>query len=205
MSTSRTGPLIGGLFGLMALLLVGVFVFGPRSIEPVQKRKTDEIVRPAAVQSGSPETLEPARTTAAPEAVDADAAISNLLVDPSLTHGQIVGRLLELIPTFSEDDQANAAQHVANLSDDETTGLWIPKIVDRSLPEPAARVLVADLYNRSHDLLLPLLATLADDPRSPFAKESAETLEVLIGPREGEGTWTANVRTWKASQPVEAP
>lgn len=208
---SRSAYLVGGVFALMALLLLGVFFLGSRMPEPAVAPSAPP--RVAAPPVPAPPIADPLESESTPPGrapfvggiADGDAAISEVIANPDLDNAQIVTKLVEMIPKLSEEEQANAAQHTANLSDDVVAAVWIPKILDRSMPEPAARVLVADLYNRSHDLLLPVLAALADDPKSPFAQESAETLEVIIGPREGSRTWTASFRTWKATQPASTP
>jgi hypothetical protein len=116
-------------------------------------------------------------------------SIAEILDRTDLDFPTTVNQLVSILPKLNADQQAEAAQHIANLSDDEAAKSWLPKVINQSLPQPAAEVLFNDMLNRPHEMLLPFLSKLADMPQHPQSTQSAEILEVLFGQPPAGTKW----------------
>ena len=112
-----------------------------------------------------------------------------ILGDQNLTPSDVVKRLIEELPRFDASTQEEAAQHIANLSDDQTAMIWVQKITSNQLPLPVAEILFNNLLSRSEDLVLPTLAAIADQPNHPQNSESAQILEPLLGSPKPGSSW----------------
>ncbi len=122
--------------------------------------------------------------------------ISQLLLDDSLEHEEVARQLLALLPRFAPDQQEEAAQHIANLAEDNLAAEYAAMLVRNSLPAPAAEVFFSELMNRPHEILIPTLSQIADQPNHPQKQDSIDVLEVLYGtPENGLNwqSWTAKV------------
>jgi hypothetical protein len=84
-----------------------------------------------------------------------------------------VNQLIEALPNLNAELQAEAAQHIANLSDDALAAQWAQKILSQTLPQPASGVLFNDLLSRPYEMLLPILSRLADMPKHPQSTHRA--------------------------------
>lgn len=126
---------------------------------------------------------------------DGEERISSILSNPNLDFPSAVNRLLELLPGLDERAQEAAANHIANLSDEKSTGQWIPMLVANQLPAPATEVLFNDLLNRPQELAMPVLASIADQPVHPKSKSSIEILETLYGPSPQNIKWSVWVKS----------
>jgi hypothetical protein len=142
----------------------------PKNIVP----NTVEAVPPFAGEAPTIETGDP---------------IAKILDRTDLDFPSTVNRLIAILPKLNSDEQAEAAQHIANLSDDEAAKSWLPKVINQSLPQPAAEVLFNDMLNRPHEMLLPFLSKLADMPQHPQSTQSVEILEVLFGQPPAGTKW----------------
>jgi hypothetical protein len=100
-----------------------------------------------------------------------------------------VNQLLAAMPKLNPNQQAEAAQHIANLSDDTLAAQWSQKMIVQSLPQPASEALFNDMLNRPHEMLLPFLSKLADMPQHPQSTQSVEILDVLFGQPPAGTKW----------------
>ena len=121
--------------------------------------------------------------------------ISDVLSNTSLDFTGVVTKLLETLPRLDPERQAEAAHHISNLSDDTTCSTWSRLVASNSLPQPAAEVLFNDMLNRPHDLLMPFLGAIADQPVHPLHKDSTDVLETLFGQPPQGTPWSAWVKT----------
>ena len=121
--------------------------------------------------------------------------ISDVLSNTSLDFTGVVTKLLETLPSLDPERQAEAAHHISNLSDDTTCSTWSRLVASNSLPTPAAEVLFNDMLNRPHDLLMPFLGAIADQPVHPLHKDSTDVLETLFGQPPQGTPWSAWVKT----------
>jgi len=127
--------------------------------------------------------------------------ISAIISNPNLDFPSAVVRLLETLPRLTEPEQAEAAQHVANLSDEKSAAQWSAMLVAGQLPPAAGEVLFNDLLNRPHDLTMPALAAMADQPYHPKSKDSIAILDVLYGQPPQGAKWAAWIKEKMAEVP----
>ncbi len=201
-----------GLFSLVLILLTAGLLlvaflgwWGARRGEvPVELPPS----APVAVETVPPSALPPpevpeagaAATPAQPPEIaapDGTDPISDIIADPGLDFPGAVAKLLALLPSLDEARQQEAAQHIANLSDDTTAARWAAMLVANQLPPAAATVLFHNLLNRPHDLIMPMLSTIADQSGHPQNQASIEILETLYGappPGQSWSTWVPSRR-----------
>lgn len=127
--------------------------------------------------------------------------VSEILSCPDEDFANTVNQLLSAMAKLNPEQQAEAAQHIANLSDDTLAAQWSQKIISQSLPQPASEVLFNDLLNRPHELLMPFLSKLADMPQHPQSTQSVEILEVLFGQPPVGSNWKKWVKLKVAVAP----
>ena len=120
--------------------------------------------------------------------------ISDVLSNTSLDFTGVVNKLLETLPRLAPERQAEAAHHISNLSDDTTCSTWSRLVASNSLPTPTAEVLFNDMLNRPHELLMPFLGAIADQPTHPLHKDSTDVLETLFGQPPQGTPWSVWVK-----------
>jgi hypothetical protein len=147
---------------------------------------TNEPAQTPTIPASSPATTQPSPNISDESATD---PISEILSHSDEDFANTVNQLLVAMPTLNPDQQAEAAQHIANLSDDALAAQWSQKMIVQSLPQPASEVLFNDLLNRPHELLMPFLSKLADMPQHPQSTQSVEILEVLFGQPPAGTKW----------------
>lgn len=200
------------LAGFLVLLLCGAGIWvgayfletGNKTYRAAQKK---EPVPAAATAPGAVSAQHgPDQAPNAPRAdQDSDSTgddrISEIIANPNLDFPSAVNRLLEILPGLNEAEQEEAAQHIANLSDEKSAAQWSSMLVANQLPAPAAEVLFNDLLNRPQELNMPVLASMADQSVHPKNKDSVEILETLYGPPPQGTTWSAWVKAKLAEEP----
>ena len=132
---------------------------------------------------------------------EANDPVSEILSRPDEDFANTVNQLLTALPKLNPEQQAEAAQHIANLSDDALAAQWSQKMIVQSLPQPASELLFNDLLNRPHELLMPFLSKLADMPQHSQSTQSVEILEVLYGQPPAGTKW----EKWVKIKAQEAP
>jgi hypothetical protein len=132
--------------------------------------------------------------TIQPNKVPESDPISDVLSNERLNSSAAATKLLEILPRLDADRQSEAAHHIANLSDDVACSTWSKMVVSNSLPQPTAEVLFNDMLNRPHELLMPFLGAIADQPAHPLHKDSTEVLETLFGQPPQGTSWSAWVK-----------
>ena len=211
-----------GLSGLLLFLVCGIlgfFILSDRSndfSETELYKKADIFKETARYSENAAPTAtnEPAQTPAIPDSLPAlpqpsptlsevtkEDPVSEILSRSDEDFANTVNQLLVAMPTLNPDQQAEAAQHIANLSDDALAAQWSQKMIVQSLPQPASEVLFNDLLNRPHELLMPFLSKLADMPQHPQSTQSVEILEVLFGQPPAGTKW----EKWVKSQGQDSP
>ena len=188
------------VFFLSALGLFAFLVFFQKSgsgtkEQPIQvttpTKKSAPIPEAPAIQPPPLATPKPLVKTTTLEESD---PISDVLSDQNLDFTGVVTKLLETLPKLDADRQSEAAHHIANLSDDTTCNTWSRLVASDSLPAPVAEVLFNDMLNRPHELLMPFLGSIADQPTHPLFKDSSDVLEVLFGPPPQGTLWSAWIK-----------
>jgi len=196
-----------GLSGLLLFLVCGIlgfFILSDRSndfSETELYKKADIFNKTARYSENAAPTAtnEPLQTTTTPDSSPAtpqtspssgdEDPVSEILASSEEDFATTVNYLLAAMPKLNPEQQAEAAQHIANLSDDTLAAQWSQKMIVQSLPQPASEVLFNDLLNRPHELLLPFLSKLADMPQHPQSTQSVEILEVLFGQPPAGTKW----------------
>ena len=165
--------------------------------------------RPATIPSNEPIQTLPG-SDSLPATREASATISEeMMADPvseilsrsDEDFASTVNQLLAAMPKLNPEQQVEAAQHIANLSDDALAAQWSQKMIVQSLPQPASELLFNDLLNRPHELLMPFLSKLADMPQHSQSTQSVEILEVLFGQPPAGTKW----EKWVKNKAQEAP
>ena len=215
----------GLVFLLLAFVLFGFLIFGDlagvqkQNVRTEPRKATARLSNPAQdevseFQSKTTATNEPAQTPAIPDSAratpqslptisenPAEDPISEILSRSDEDFASTVNELLAAMSKLNPDQQAEAAQHIANLSDDALAAQWSQKMIVQSLPQPASEVLFNDLLNRPHELLMPFLSKLADVPQHSQSTQSVEILEVLFGQPPAGTKW----EKWVKSQGQDSP
>jgi hypothetical protein len=175
--------------------LLGMVVFWVISIELRTNPATNALEQSHSQisKNSSHQSVElrgdPLTNSSTPQDFAVEDKVAAILGDQTLTPSGVVKRLIEELPRFDTATQEEAAQHIANLSDDGTAMIWLQKLISNQLPLPAAEILFNNLLSRSKDLVLPTLASIADQPNHPQQSESSQILEPLLGSPQSGFTW----------------
>ena len=131
----------------------------------------------------------------------------NVLIDTVLTSeaepGEKGATLLALMPRVPPEQQAEAAQHVANLLADEDYDQFGLQLVNTNTPTDVQIVIFADVVNRPNTIKLPLLFEVAKTPEHPKAAESKELLELYLQTDYGNDweLWKTKISDWLKKNP----
>jgi hypothetical protein len=178
---------------IVTILLIAVFL--EILSEPPGNIAPDTSIHPQAETTLNSSTLRPEPKKESPTNSDLEQNPSNddkiaaILGNQNLTPSDTVRRLIEELSQLDKSTQEEAAQHIANLSDDQTATIWVQKIILNQLPPSVAEILFYNLITRSEELVLPTLASIADQPNHPLSKESTQILEPLLGSSKPGSTW----------------
>lgn len=197
------------LLGFLVLLLCGIGIWSAvffmqdanlkaKAPAPAPATKAPES-KPRS--QSAPVDAKPAEPVETPQPPAQD-RISAIISNPNLDFPSAVNQLLEALPSLDEEEQDEAAHHIANLSEDKTAESWIGMVVKNQLPAPALDVLFNDMLNRPHELLMPALANMADQASHPKKSDSVEVLEVLYGTPDQGYTWSAWVKQKMSEEPA---
>jgi len=144
-------------------------------------RPAEEPPRPNQVlQQLSPDGTKAAKRIL-PEMSDWDRKLEAILTQNEKNPKQAVLLLLNMLPTLKEEEQAEAADHAANLLEDEDYASVMPQLVNARLPEEIVDIFYTDLLNRPDELKLPALLEVARQPGHPYHEEAKETLSLFLG------------------------
>lgn len=132
---------------------------------------------------------EPSTSSYPPQVPSDEDKVAAILGGQNLTPSDAVKLLMKELPTFDEATQEEAALHIANLSDDQTAVIWSNRLISNQLPPVAAAILFHNLLTKAEDLVLPTLASIADQATHPHQAESTQILESLIGSPDTGYTW----------------
>ncbi len=105
--------------------------------------------------------------------------------------------LIELLPTLPPEALARAAEEAATrLSDTDYTAALRPTLIAPQTHGMAMSVLFADLMQRPDSVSLPILATIAQDPKHPYSQNARENLQFLLGQDFGNdwARWNEAIR-----------
>jgi hypothetical protein len=191
---------------LIALLLSGKKpASGPQTVA-TSKGETNP--SPSHIAS-HPRTNKTARLMAVIEARTNTAAGPNwnVIIDTVLTSeaepGEKGATLLALLPRVPAEEQAAAAQHVANLLADEDYEQFGLQLANTNTPPDVQDIIFADVMDRPDKIKLPLLLEVAKTPDHPKATESKELLELYLEKDYGNDweLWKTKIDDWLKKNP----
>lgn len=193
------------LFGILGLFIAALGLLTYIALSPNDEGSTKDRALQTKPANKSPQPrLDPLpplppstpapNPTIQPNKVPESDPISDVLSNERLNSSAAATKLLEILPRLDADRQSEAAHHIANLSDDVACSTWSRLVASNSLPQPAAEVLFNDMLNRPHELLMPFLGAIADQPVHPLHKDSTDVLETLFGQPPQGTPWSAWIK-----------
>jgi len=200
MSNKKILAVILGLFSATVALLAFLLFFTndeskiPEHTNQALSSKKEIPSSPSNVQEPLPPPAPSSQANPAVNQIAQADPISDVLSNTSLDFTGVVTKLLETLPRLDPERQAEAAHHISNLSDDTTCSTWSRLVASNSLPTPTAEVLFNDMLNRPHELLMPFLGAIADQPTHPLHKDSTDVLETLFGQPPQGTPWSVWVK-----------
>lgn len=117
----------------------------------------------------------------------------------------VVKNLIELYPKLSNAGKLEAVEHLTMLVPDEDYEPLAKILMDKEVLPAVSSELLTDLIDRPNDVKMPLMLSIARDPKHPGAKEAKENLELLIEPEEELGDdwdkWEKAMEEWVKENP----
>jgi hypothetical protein len=107
-------------------------------------------------------------------------------------------RILALIPTAPADAQAELAQHLVNMVQDDHYADTAGLLTNSATPSAVSTVLMNDLLNRNNNLKLPTLLDIARSDDHPLKDQAREMLELLLQENHGSNwdDWSTSINTF---------
>lgn len=182
----------------------------PSTATPTTPTPRHEVSRPSALATGT-QAVPPAAAPAAVEA--AESTPLNVITNWEEKVEEILGtdepeavkakQMLEIFPRLTAEGQTEAAQHLANLTEDQDFAPLGAILTDAAMPEEVLEVIMADLMNRPNTVKLPLLLEVAKLEAHPNAEEARDLLELFL--EEDYGTdwaqWQSQIQVWLQENP----
>jgi hypothetical protein len=108
--------------------------------------------------------------------------------------------ILALIPTAPPDAQAELAQHLVNMVQDDHYQGTADLLTNSATPSGVSTVLMNDLLNRNNNLKLPMLLDIAQQDDHPLKDQAREMLELLLQEDHGSNwnDWSTSVNNYLA-------
>ena len=185
----------------MGVVCLGAIGWWRASQAPAEPRVGEVSAEEAAIPSARPVVAAtpvpsiPTGSLVPPAAASGEEVVAAIIAAPDLSEKAAVAKLFEAMPQLDARSQSEAAEHIANLSDDAEARQWSQRVIAWDLPEPAAEVLYQQLNNRPLEVLYPVLGAIADDPKHPKRQETLEALSVLSDPPPVGTTWSQWLQT----------
>jgi hypothetical protein len=212
MDSRRTAAVVGGLIVVAA----GLIFFAHRHKSEITPARPNPLPAAAGLSKATP-TPEPVASQAEPTVAAAPteppAPSENSAwedkIDQALRASvndlQTVQVLIGLLPTFPEEGQIDAADHITNLLTDEQYNIAIPLVTNPKLPETVLGVFMTDLMNRDDPVKLRTLLKVAQIPEHPFREEALADLQIYVDAdyETNWPKWNSAVEAYIASHPRE--
>jgi hypothetical protein len=156
----------------------------------------------APVQPVHATAEEPAQT-AAPELTEAtvstnwEQSLEGILLSDDDDNTK-ADHILALIPTAPPDAQAELAQHLVNMVQDDHYENTADLLTNSTTPSAVSTVLMNDLLNRNNNLKLPTLLDIARTDDHPLKDQAREMLELLLQEDHGSNwdDWSTSINNW---------
>lgn len=166
---------------------------------PTRTASTQSAQKPAAEAES-----EPAKPAAPQQMEEWEIKIDQVL-QANTGETETAQILISMLPTLPPDGQAEAAQHISNLIQDEDYNRVMPLLRNTALSEEVQDVLVTDLMNREDKVKLPALLEVAKISNHPHQEEALTDLEIFLD--EDYGTnwamWEAKMKQYLKEQEAE--
>jgi hypothetical protein len=212
MDARRTTAILGGLIALGAGVIFFAHTHKTETTPPppFPAPTVHGLVKPTpvptptipdstpAMNEPSNEATPPAPSTAWEDRID-QALRSNV------SDAQTAQILIGMLPTFPEEGQIDAAEHITNLVTDDQYASVLPLVTNPRLPETVLGVFVTDLMNRDDPVKLRTLLKVAQIPDHPFREEALADLQIYVDAdyETNWQKWSSAVETYLASHPRE--
>ncbi len=166
--------------------------------------------QPAAVVRAEPATPRPAQPEQpAPAVEDVQMAEWEVRIDQALRLNtgdtETAQMLINMLPSLPPEGQAEAAQHISNLIQDQDYNRVMPLLRNTNLAEEVHDVFVTDLMNREDAVKLPALLEIAKIPNHPHHEEAQTDLQIFLD--EDFGTnwaqWETAMKEYLRKQAAE--
>lgn len=112
--------------------------------------------------------------------------------------------MLDMFPHLPEDGQAEVAQHLSNLTPDESYAGLGQYLTNATVSEAVLDVLLADLLNRPNSVKLPMLYEIArQGDQNPKASDAKDILQLYLDEDYGDNwtQWQAKMEQWLKDNP----
>jgi len=193
------GPLPGPLAATPAPAPVAQATPAPSASTPPQS--VAQVAQPPV--SATPSPVKPTVTPA--PIPEWDAKIDSVL-KMNVGSPEMAQMLINMLPTLPPEGQAEAAQHISNLIDNNKDYARVmPLLKNPNLPEEVQDVLVTDLMNRDDAVKLPALLDIAKIPTHPYHDEALTDLQIFLDADNGQdwGKWDSAVKQYLKKQAAE--
>lgn len=157
----------------------------------------------------TPAPTKPAEPAAAPMA-ESQMAEWEIKIDQILQANagetETAQMLINMLPALPPEGQSEAAQHIANLIQDQDYNRVMPILRNTNLAEEVHDVFVTDLMNREDTVKLPALLEIAKIPNHPHQEEAQTDLQIFLDEDFGNNwsQWETAMKEYLRKQQLEA-
>lgn len=136
---------------------------------------------------------EPANGTLA----DWEERLDDILLGSDDENGK-ADKILALIPKAPPEHQAELAQHLVNMVQDDHYDGTAQMLTNSATPADVSDVLMNDLLNRNNNLKLPMLLAIARNDQHPLKDQALDLLGLLTQSDNGTNwdQWSSTITTW---------
>lgn len=142
-------------------------------------RPREKIVETPKPETSKPE-VKPQVAKATPKPLQEWERRIDEVLRSSADETQTAQILINMLPTLPAEGQADAAQHITNLIEDDQYSKVLPLVKNPNLSEEVLDVFVTDLMNREDKVKLPTLLEIAKMPNHPHHEEALSDLEIFL-------------------------
>jgi hypothetical protein len=176
---------------------------------------SEESFTPSASEFAQPQPVEQANTS---EIADSSSGVVdevpmqpwemaiNKILESDEENQQVAAKLMALVPTLPPDGQIEAAQHMVNLTDDQSYQNAAAILLNPATSQEVTEVIYSDVLNRPNTVKLPLMVSILRTPGHRMRDGAIGTLQVSLGEDLGDNpeAWNAAVQNYLAKEAQEA-
>jgi len=130
----------------------------------------------------------------------------NRILESDEENQQVAAQLMALLPTLPPEGQVEAAQHMVNLTDDESYQNAAAMLLNPATTGDVAEVIYSDVLNRPNTVKLPVMVSILRTPGHRLRDETLSTLQIFLGEDLGDNpeAWNAAVQNYLMREAQEA-